>query len=376
MIAPRLARRRRAEARLHPGRALAEHEFELRVFHDAGDFPGVDIDEPGLRIKRHQRCIGAARRPDFDRFAPDGALVDVAQNRAAGLEIDVRGPVDLHERVRRDQLAVGAIDDIHEAVLVGVQEHLADLAADAQIGEHRLGGAVEVVAFVRNVLVMPDQLAGLGPDREHAGRVQTVGAAAIHRVVRLRVAGTPVDEVEFGVIRTVLPGRPAAVFPCVGHFLGPGFGSGLAGRGHGVAAPQFFPAFRIPAVEEAARGAVPARHPGDHHAVRHQRRDDSRVTFLEVGEFLLPHLLAGLHVERDDVAVYRLAKKLPVVEGRWSPNDDAGVPDTRSGALVFHRCAPDLLAGRNVEGEGPISVHHIHDAVIDRRLRQLARIVA
>jgi len=76
------------------------------------------------------------------------------------------------------------------------------------------------------------------------------------------------------------------------------------------------------------------------------------------------------------MAIDRLAEKLTVIDGGRPPDDDAGVPYTRGGALVFHRCAPDLLAGRNVEGEGPVSVHHIHDAVVDRRLRQLARIVA
>ena len=40
------------------------------------------------------------------------------------------------------------------------------------------------------------------------------------------------------------------------------------------------------------------------------------VAFLEVGEFLLPDLLAGLHVERDDVASIVLAKELAVVDRR------------------------------------------------------------
>ena len=85
VIAPRLARRRSAEARLDASRALTEHELKFRVLQNPGDFPGVHIHEPGLRVECHQRCIGAARRPDFDRLSFDGLVVDIGQNRAAGL---------------------------------------------------------------------------------------------------------------------------------------------------------------------------------------------------------------------------------------------------------------------------------------------------
>src|SRR5262249_42402495 len=150
--------------------------------------------------------------------------------------------------------------------------------------------------FVRDVLVVPDHLAGLRPDRQHARRVQAVHAAAIGRVVRLGITGAPIDEVELRIVRAVLPGGAAAVFPGVRNVLWPGLGARLAQRRDGVAPPQLLPGFRIPAVEETARGAVAAGHAGDHDAVGHQRRDDADIAFLVVGKFLLPDLLAGLHV--------------------------------------------------------------------------------
>src|SRR6516162_5753766 len=81
--------------------------------------------------------------------------------------------------MRRDQLAVGAVDHVHETILVGTQQRLADLTIDTQIGKHRLGRAVEVEAFIWNVLIVPNQLAGLRPDRDHAGCIKTVGVIAI-----------------------------------------------------------------------------------------------------------------------------------------------------------------------------------------------------
>src|SRR5262249_18614361 len=156
-------------------------------------------------------------------------------------------------------------------------------------------------ALVGDVLIVPDQLAGLGPDGDHARGIETVGAAAIGRIVRLGVAGAPIDQVELGVVGPVLPGRATAVLPGIGHLPGPGLCAGLARRGNGVAAPQMLAGRRVPAVEEAAGGAVAAGHAGDQHAVGDERRDDAGVAFLVVGELLLPELLAGLHVERDDV---------------------------------------------------------------------------
>ena len=102
--------------------------------------------------------------------------------------------------MRRNQLAVGAVDHVHEPILVGTQQHLADLTIDTEISKHRLGRTVEVEAFIWNVLIVPNQLAGLRPDRDHACCIQTVGAAAIGRVVRLRIARAPIDKVKLRVI--------------------------------------------------------------------------------------------------------------------------------------------------------------------------------
>src|SRR5262249_62248519 len=146
----------------------------------------------------------------------------------------------------------------------------------------------------------------LGGARQTAGGVGAVDPAAIGWVVGLGMAGAPVDEVKLGVIRAVLPCRSAPIFPSVRNVLGPGLGAWLAGRRYGVAAPEMLAGIGIPAVEEPARCAVAAGHPGDHNPVRHQRRNDADVTFLVVGKFLFPDLFSGLHVERDDVAIERL----------------------------------------------------------------------
>jgi hypothetical protein len=73
------------------------------------------------------------------------------------------------------------------------------------------------------------------------------------------------------------------------------------------------PGFGIPAVQKSARRELATRHAGDQHAVRDDRRARRGIALFVVGELLLPHLFARLHVERDDVVVERDAIELAVV---------------------------------------------------------------
>src|SRR5262249_19277298 len=43
--------------------------------------------------------------------------------------------------------------------------------------------------------------------------------------------------------------------------------------------------------------------------------------------------------------------------------------------LQFDWCAPDLLAGLDVESKGPLAVHNVHHAVVDRGRCQLTLVV-
>src|SRR5437773_1025663 len=197
-------------------------------------------------------------------------------------------------------------------------------------------------------------LAGPGTDRKYAGAVQTVHALAIRGVVRFGIARAYVIEIQLRVVRAGLPGCRAAIFPGVGELLvWPSLGTLLAGRGDRVGAPQSLARFRIVAVKEATCGAVSARHPGDQYAIDDDRGNHPDVAFLEIGEFFLPDFLAGLHVERHHMRIHRLAEQLAVVDRRRSSHDRAGVSDTQRRPFVLDRRAPDLPAGRDVDGEGP-----------------------
>src|SRR5207247_951993 len=209
-----------------------------------------------------------------------------------------------------------------------------------------------------------------------AGGIQAIGAVAKGRVVRLGIPGADIHKVKLRIVRSVLPGRPAAVLPRVRlGLVRPGLGTRLAGRGNRVPTPQLLPGLRVVRLDEAARGAVPARHPRDQYAVGDEGRNDALVAFLPLGVLLLPDLLAGLHVESEHVRVDRLAKELALVDRRRASHERSAGRDAQRPALVLDGRAPDLPAGRDVDGEGPVAVDHVHDAVVDRRLRVLAHVV-
>ncbi len=246
-----------------------------------------------------------------------------------------------------------------------------ELAVDLEIGEDVFVGAVHVVHVVRRVLVMADQLACRRPDRQHAGRVKAVHLLAGPRIVRLRVAHAPVDEIELRIVGARSPRRPAAHFPGVAVFR-PRLRPGLAGRGNRVPSPQLLAGLRIPAVQEPARRGFAAGHAGNHDALGDDWRAGGVVPLAPVGELLFPDLFPGLHVECDDVVVDRHAVQLAVVDRRGAARDRVGALHL---GIDLHWRAPDLAAGFDVDGKRPLAVDHVHDAVVDRRRRQLAGLV-
>ena len=130
---------------------------------------------------------------------------------------------------------------------------------------------VVVVGVVRRELVVPDDLAGLRPQRQHRGGVEVVARPRLRRP-RRRIADAPVHEVELRIVRAGDPGRAAADLPRIG-VLRPGLVALLAARRNGVAAPQLLAGLGVPAVDEAADAELGARDAGDQHAVGDQRRD-------------------------------------------------------------------------------------------------------
>jgi hypothetical protein len=114
------------------GPVLVVHQVERHVLRG-------QVDQAGLRVEGHgcQLCApkGRDRVEGFVGRARSGF-------RWAAVLVVARGPVHVDEVLGRDELAVGAVDHEEEAVLGRVQDDLARLAVDGEVGQDH--GWVEV----------------------------------------------------------------------------------------------------------------------------------------------------------------------------------------------------------------------------------------
>ena len=187
-----------------------------------------DVDEARLRVERHRVPVVTAERRRHDEL---GFLAPVALgrlDRAPRLHVDVAGPRRRDVLVRRQQLARDAVDDVEEAVLRRLHQHLARFAVDDEVREDDVLRRGVVPVVTRRDLVMPLQAPGVRIEREDRREEQVVAAArrADRARPRRAIAGADVERVEVGVVRHRVPDRAAAA-------AGPPLaGPGLRGRCH------------------------------------------------------------------------------------------------------------------------------------------------
>src|SRR5262249_57295790 len=165
--------------------------------------------------------------------------------------------------------AGGAGEKVAQAEAVSVNRHLVLLSVDGELAQYVFVVAVEVIGFSRRPLIVPRNFAGLWTDGDHRGHPEVV-AGTCFPGPRAAVAGAPIGEIEFGIIRTGDPGRSAAAF--VGIVLGPCRVRFFRRIGRGVTTPDFFAGLRIQANHEATHTELATRHAAHHNAVDHAGR--------------------------------------------------------------------------------------------------------
>ncbi len=156
-------------------------------------------------------------------------------------------------------------------------------------------------------MVIASNFAGFRPDRQHAVRKQAIQALARAWIVWLGIPRSPIHQIELGIVRTGAPRRTSALRPGVA-ILWPCLGPGLAWCWNGIPAPQFLPGVGIPAIEEPARGVLSTSDAGYQYAVGNDWPTCGEVALAHIREFLVPKLLAGLHVECEHMVVDGHAK--------------------------------------------------------------------
>ena len=354
---------------LEAGRLLVISAIVLRRY----------VDQARARTERHRLPVVAAERPRSNVGALRRVVGAGNLHGAARLEVHVRGPVHGHIRVGREQLTRRPVEHVEEAVLRRLHDHLAHASADRQVGQHhRLDGRV-IPGIARHRLVVPDQLAVVGIDRQNRRQVQVVAAAgaADLPVPRRAIAGADVQQIDLGVVDDRIPHRAAAavlppVVPLPGgecRFERLGFLRLRRVSRHGVEAPRELAGVRVVGGHVPAHAVLGAAVADDDLAVGNPRRAGDRVRLLLVDRRRLPRHLAALGVDRHQPPVEHADVHTPLVEGRAAVHDIAA---RQLVVLAVHLGVvfPQLLTGPRIDRVGdaprPGGVHH---AVDDQRRR-------
>ena len=304
------------------------------------------------------------RRRDARALAPVARLRRL--DRATGRAVDVRRPVDRGERLGRDELTGEPVDDVEEAVLGRLQQHLARPAGDGQVGQDHLLRGVEVPVVAGGDLVMPDVVAGAGPQGDDRRQVQVI-AVALATVVaapRRAVAGADEHQVGLEVVGQPVPRRAAAaVLPPL---AAPGAEGelhrailerlGRVARDH-VPAPHLLAGARVVGGEIAADAVLAAAVADEHQPFHDARRAGDAVVAADRRRLDRPLHLAGPGVEGHQPSVEQADVDAPAVE--CHPAVDR--PATEPRAALGHRAAHERRVPFPLERAGP-RVDGEHDA--------------
>ena len=137
-------------------------------------------------------------------------------------------------------------------------------------------------------------------------------------VVGAWIAGSPVRQVQLGVIGAGQPHRATAVLPRFRIAVGgriwwtrlPGFVPGLAWTGNRVEAPDFLSRVCIQRRDEAPNALVASGRPNQHHVLDRQWSQGERIGQLHVSHLGHPELRPTRRVDGDDVRVERAHEHL------------------------------------------------------------------
>ena len=220
------------------------------------------------------------------------------------------------------------------------------------------------IPVIDDVLVVPDDLAGVGVNRQRAVVIEVLLVVAAERELRRgnRHRRADVDQVQLGIVARHHPG---ADVPALLHrHVAPRLVARLARAGNRVEAPQFLAGLRVVRRDDAgvAAGVGLALAARDHLAVGDDRSAARRRALVRVEDLRLPDELAGPRVERVDEVVRAR------VDDEVAPHRERAVG---LGPHAFGQLAPvfpDQVAGLRVDGLDVVArVRDEHHAVVHER---------
>jgi hypothetical protein len=305
-------------------------------------------------------------------------------DRLAGLRIDAARPVDLHDRLGRDELPRRRIEHVEEAVLGRLHNDVARAAGDRHVGGHDRAGAGIIPVLARDHLIVPGIGAGFSVQRDDRADEQIVALAlaAIMPGERRAVAGAHVNEIGLRIVSDRIPRIGAAAeLPILPR---PGLGGHRHDRVRGLMVrplrgiarrseefPELLARVGIIGRDEAAHAEVAARIADHHHSVEHARRARDRVGHgLVVERAGGPHRLASRDIEPDQPSVERGDDRLALPQGQPA-RDRLAAGIAPHFARNLRIVGPQFPAGARVVGGGDVPRADIVEHAIGIKRRRL-----
>lgn len=265
------------------------------------------------------------------------------------------------------------VEQVEPTGLARLRDARPQLAVDVHVEQHDRAGRVVVPDVVVDFLEVPPVLAGLRVERDDRASEEVVAGPFGAVQVRGCVSGGEVQEPEVRIDRGRLPDGRAAVLPRV--VVGrPRVVTDLARAGNRVEAPQLLPRRPVERRDPTADPIFTSGDAGVDPAVVVERRARDRVPVLPARDLRRPDDLAGLLVERDELAVELADVHLAVAERHASARPAAA--DGRDLLIQLRPVLPFRRASARVDGEHVVGPgDRVDHAVVGDRLG-LSRVLA
>ena len=210
--------------------------------------------------------------------------------------------------------------------------------------------------IVWSELKKPLHLSRIRIQRDHGFGVEVIAFAHVAIEIGRWIAGSPVNQVELGIVAAGQPGVAAGRLPGI---AGPGFRAGLAGFGDHVPSPEPLAGGGVISVQPAVQPVV-ARSDSDNDLVsQRQGRDRAPVAVFRLGHFGFPEQIPGARVERDKLRIGS-AQVHPVPIDRHAATRSA----LESRLMMI---LPDQPSCLRVDGVDLVWLRDVHDPIDHQR---------
>ena len=243
--------------------------------------------------------------------------------------------------------------------------HLFRIRRDGGLDQQPLERMIEI-PVIDDVLVVPDDLAGVGVERERGVVVEVRLVVARQRELRRGNRHRRADE-DPVQLRVVARHHPRAHVPALRHrHVAPGLVAGLARQRNRARAPHLLAGCRVVRGDDAGvvAGVGLALAPGDHLAVGDDRPGARARALLRLHHRRFPHHVAGVDVDGVDLIVGA------AVDERAAPHRDVAVGAAVDAFRQLAAVLPHQVAGLRVDRRDDVArAGHVHHAVVDERRR-------